>query len=736
MIGPAIESALEKRGFTSLTSIQLAVLDPTLAGRDLRITSQTGSGKTVAVGFVIREVIEGEHASKGAVARPRALVIAPTRELARQFEEELSWLYAEARVRVVSVTGGTSQRDERRTLAQGPAVVVGTPGRLLDHLDRGVIDGSQIQAVVLDEADRLLDMGFREDLEKILSFAKGEHRTHLVSATFPREVRSLADRVQKNAALVEGTRLGAANIDIDHVLHLVASHERLAALVNLLLSRTEEQTLVFARTRADVARIAKELESAGFRVAQLSGEMEQSARNRALAAFKSGHVSAMVATDVAARGIDVQDIARVIHFDPPGDADTYTHRSGRTGRAGKKGTSAVLVPPSALVGTLRLLGGARVTHRFEPVPTAADIRRGQTENFEKELLAEGEDRMDEVTWDLAKRLVASPTASRSVARLISRARKASGPEPREVRPLDPPVHRSRNFDDQPRNFRDQPRNFRDQPRNFEDQPRNFPDQSRTRWSASSSPRPPADFHAESPKAPVQPRLYGGDDLPEKPAPRARASERKIHDTESAPRPRASERKIHDTESAPRPRASERKIDNGDTPIPRARASERTISPALNEARGRAETRVRTPKSPDRTWVPFRISWGGLHGADVRRLLPIVCRRGEIEGGDVGAIRVDRTFSLVEIGSDVADRFAKSAARPDPRDPRIQIERQDGPAMHAPPRRDDRPPPRRDDGPPRRDDRPRVSAPRDEARTRWKKPEGGATPLKRKPKSRD
>lgn len=684
VIGPALESALEKRGFTSLTPVQLAVLDPKLAGRDLRITSQTGSGKTVAVGFVIREVIAGEHHAKGPVARPRALVIAPTRELAKQFEEELSWLYAEAKVRVVSVTGGADARDERRALGQGPAVVVGTPGRLLDHLDRGAIDASHVQAVVLDEADRLLDMGFREDLEKILSFAKDEHRTHLVSATFPREVKSLADRVQHDAALVEGTRLGAANVDIDHVLYLVAGHERLSALVNLLLAHMDEQTLVFARTRADVARIAKELTTAGFRVAQLSGEMEQAARNRALAAFKAGEVNAMIATDVAARGIDVQDITNVIHFDPPGDPDTYTHRSGRTGRAGKKGTSALLLPPSALVGILRLLGRARVKHRFEPVPSANDIRRAQMESFEKELTAEDQaDKLDDSAWALAKKLVASDDATRAVARLIGRARKARGPEPRDVRPMEPPVHRS---NDRGRDFGyDEPSERRGPPI----------DRSRFEWSARS-PRPQE-------RAPEPPKLYGaGSEAPH--VPRARSSQRSLPTSDANDHAR---------------------------PAPRERAP-------------------RAPKPADRTWVPFRVTWGGLHGADVRRLLPIVCRRGEIEGGEVGAIKVDRTYSVVEIASDVAERFAVAAARPDPRDPRIQITRQDGPAPHVPKERPSRARPAPPDRPSRsradrappphveraprvplhEDPRPRV---RVDARTRWKKPEGGAAPPKRKPK---
>lgn len=238
-LGPELTRALVEKGFTALTSVQTAVLDPALAGRDLRITSQTGSGKTVAVGFALRDFVaamppapDRPRAPGGALAQPRALVVAPTRELAKQVEEELSWLYAPLGARVVSVTGGASVHEERRALAGGPAVVVGTPGRLLDHLRRGAIDGSALSAVVLDEADRLLDMGFREDLEAILAFVPAGHRTHLVSATFPREVKALADATQDNPAHVEGTRLGAANVDIDHVVHLIEGRQRLDAIVS------------------------------------------------------------------------------------------------------------------------------------------------------------------------------------------------------------------------------------------------------------------------------------------------------------------------------------------------------------------------------------------------------------------------------------------------------------------------------------------------------------------------
>jgi ATP-dependent RNA helicase DeaD len=547
---PALSAAFAKRGYDALTAVQAKVLDPALDGRDLRITSQTGSGKTVAIGLALRkEVVEPAPAKRG-VARPRALVVAPTRELARQVEEELTWLYEGLGARVASATGGASYREELRALAGAPSVVVGTPGRLLDHLSRKSIDTDSVSAIVLDEADRMLDLGFREELEAIFATLPDEHRTHLVSATFPVDVRALADKVQKHAAHVEGTRLGSANTDIEHVIHLVHPREKLGALVNLLLESPEAQTLVFARTRADVADIADELDRAGFRVGALSGDLDQAARNRALGAFKRGDLQALVATDVAARGIDVQDIARVVHVDVPTNADSYTHRSGRTGRAGRRGTSALLVPPSALTQATRVLSRARVAHTVAPIPSAEQIRRSADDRLFAELTGDGElagEQASERVRALAERLVDQGDVQRTIERLLLRTR---GPE-------------------------------RAEPHTLTD---------------------------VTPKA--------------KPGPE---------------RPGGKRRSLADAAASGLPRA-----------------------------------RSRVPSSDD-GWVRFRVTWGHVHGADSRRLLAMVCRRGGIEGRAVGAIRVDKTHSVVSVAADVAAAFAERAGKPDPRDPRVRIE---------------------------------------------------------------
>ena len=578
-LGPELTAALSRRGFTELTAVQEAVLDPALADRDLRMTSQTGSGKTVAVGLALRHLILGETASQGGAARPRVMVVAPTRELAHQVEQELSWLFAPLGVKVVTTTGGSSARDERRALGTGPGVIVGTPGRLLDHLSRKSIDASQVAAVVLDEADRMLDLGFREDLTAILGYPPAEHRTHLVSATFPHVVRALADSVQQNPAHVEGTRLGAANVDIVHRIILVDSKEKVGAVVNILLAKPEEQALVFARTRADVASLAKELAAAKFSVGSLSGEMDQVARNRAMSAFKQGTLRVLVATDVAARGIDVQDIAHVIHADAPSDADTYTHRSGRTGRAGRKGTSSVLVTPIGLRVVSSLLGRAGVVFRVESVPSADEIRKASDERLFEELTRDSDDATAEAPRiaALAARLAGSPDVTRTLSRLLQRVRRAEACEPRDLRRIEPPTSRQD-----------------------------------TRSRAGERDR-----ERELPRAPT----------PGKPLPRP----------------------SRDMSQAPYEPSASHGASGADDARP---------------ARGR--------RDDAREWVSFRVTWGADQGADARRLLAIVCRRGGIRGSDVGAIRVGSHSSTVNVAGEVAREFGAAVETPDPREPSVRI----------------------------------------------------------------
>ena len=375
-LAPDLRSAIEGRGFGGLTAVQRAILDADAEGRDLRVASQTGSGKTVGLGFVMAPVVRSAASAEGREGGPVALVVTPTRELASQVLGELRWLFGGiANARLISVTGGTPIHRDRSALAGRPQVLVGTPGRLVDHLRNGQLDLSSVRELVLDEADQMLDMGFREDLEAILDASAGDHRTHLVSATFPPGIQDLAGRYQQNALTVEGTPIGDAHANIEHVGHLVRPNERYAALVNLLLLEEERRTLVFVERRSDAADLAQQLEADGFKALPISGDLVQSQRDRALGAFRAGTVHVLVATDVAARGIDVPDVGVVVQTSPPIDPETYTHRSGRTGRAGQEGRSVLFCPPRRRRAVERLVAEAGVDIRWADVPSAADVHR-------------------------------------------------------------------------------------------------------------------------------------------------------------------------------------------------------------------------------------------------------------------------------------------------------------------------------------------------------------------------
>ncbi len=435
-----LETALAAKGFEHLMPIQAAVLAPETEGRDLRITSQTGSGKTVAVGLAVAEDVEAaaegwkrKKGSKGKrAAEPAVVFIAPTRELAQQLGRELDWLFRPLGGRVVVVTGGTSVMGERRELAGSPTVVVGTPGRLRDHLEKKAIDLSLMTALVLDEADEMLDMGFEEDLDAILAFATGDHRTHLVSATFTGHALRLANRVQPNPLAVEGTPLGEANTDIEHRCIQLPRKERLNAIINLLLHDPDMKTLIFVRTRIDTTQLSAKLADLGFSVLPLSGEMSQRERNDAFRKFKTGVIQVLVATDVAARGLDVQDIARVIHADLPDNGEVLTHRSGRTGRAGREGQSIMLVGLREKRKAERMLRDAGVHARFVQPPTAEQIQEAADARMLAKLAGSGEAPSPRA-HELAQKLlhgVESPTEL--VARLLDRLDYAGPTEAREV----------------------------------------------------------------------------------------------------------------------------------------------------------------------------------------------------------------------------------------------------------------------------------------------------------------
>ena len=541
--------ALADRNYSEPTPVQAAVLEEAAAGRDLLVSSQTGSGKTVAYGLALGADLIGEAEVLPRAGLPLALIVAPTRELALQVQRELAWLYGEAKARIVACVGGMDPRREAMLLAEGAHIVVGTPGRLRDHLERRQIDLSALKAVVLDEADEMLDLGFRDDLEFILQAAPEERRSLLFSATLPKAIIALAKSYQRDALRIEVAGNEGGHADIEYRAIRVYPRESELAVVNLLRFYDAPCALVFCNTRNAVRHLEAALLERGFAAVSLSGELSQSERNSALQALRDGRARICVATDVAARGIDLPGLTLVIHAELPNDPEVMQHRSGRTGRAGKKGISALLVPPSRRRKAQMLLAGAGVEAEWVAVPTQDEIRALDQERMLQDPLLSGEAGEDDA--GMIGALLAGRSAQELAAALV-RVYRSRLPATEEVG--DP----------------------------------NFGHEERR-------PARSADDYAQK-------RTPGDRERGERSGPR------------------------------------------GET-------------------------------------VWFRLSTGRKDGADPRKLLPMICRRGQITRDEVGAIRIFDRETKVEIDADVAERFAELTRVPD-RD-RITIEPVTGEAERRP-----------------------------------------------------
>lgn len=521
---PTLQTALAAHGYTTPTAVQSAVLDPAYAGRDLLVSARTGSGKTVGFGLAMADaILDGERAHT--VQSPLALVVAPTRELAMQVQRELTWLYAPAGGKVAACVGGMEYRAQLRALSGGAQIVVGTPGRLCDLVDKGALDLSKLKVLVLDEADEMLDMGFRDELEKLLQTAPVERRTLLFSATLPDATLGLARRYQKEAVRVN-VATTEAHADIAYKVHVVAQGDREAALVNVLRHLDAPSAIVFLATREGVHHLHSRLSERGFPAAALSGDFTQAERSRALQALRDGRAKVLVATDVAARGLDVPALDLVVHFDLPMDHATLLHRSGRTGRAGRKGTAVMLVPPSKRRLAQRLVAGAKVKAVWSDPPSLADVMAADQGRLVRDLAPTGD--LSEEDRSVARQLLAEHDPEALVASLV-KARRESNPAAEDV--------------------------------------------------------------VAAPRAP---------------------------------------------EPAPRPGAG---------------------PPG--------------PSGPDHG-VWFRVNVGREHGADPRRLLPLICRRGNITSADVGPIRIYGSESRFLVADPVADAFETEVRRPDRREPNVRF----------------------------------------------------------------
>jgi ATP-dependent RNA helicase RhlE len=347
-LAESLQRAVAAQGYTVMTPIQAKAIPIVLAGRDVMGAAQTGTGKTAAFSLpLLHKMLRHENASMSPARHPvRALVIAPTRELADQVAANIKGYAAQTKLRVAVVYGGIDMKPQTLELKGGVEVLVATPGRLLDHIEAKNCVLNQVEYVVLDEADRMLDIGFLPDLQRILSYLPKARQTLLFSATFSPEIKRLAESYLQDPILVEVARPNATATNVEQRFYSVATDDKRRAVMKLIKERTLTQALVFVNSKLGCARLARSFERDGLRTNALHGDKSQDERLKALDAFKRGEVDVLVATDVAARGLDIVDLPAVFNFDVPFGAEDYIHRIGRTGRAGASGLAVTLVSSS------------------------------------------------------------------------------------------------------------------------------------------------------------------------------------------------------------------------------------------------------------------------------------------------------------------------------------------------------------------------------------------------------
>lgn len=326
-LDPRIHAGIRDTGYTEPTPIQAQAIPQILAGGDLLGLAQTGTGKTAA--FVLPIL---QRLTKGPLRKVRALIVAPTRELAEQIHQTITELGKHTRIRSVTIYGGVGKGPQIGALRRGTEIVVACPGRLLDHINEGTIDLSQVEVLVLDEADRMCDMGFLPDIRRILSHLPTQRQTLFFSATMPSEIRTLADTILNKPATVQIGMIAPAET-VTHALYPVPDGLKTKLLFSMLQQTPTGRVLIFTRTKRRARNLALDLENRRYRVAALQGNMAQNRRQEAINGFRDGKYDILVATDIAARGIDVSEISHVINFDMPDTVEAYTHRIGRTGRA-------------------------------------------------------------------------------------------------------------------------------------------------------------------------------------------------------------------------------------------------------------------------------------------------------------------------------------------------------------------------------------------------------------------
>ena len=369
---PEILKAVVEAGFTEPSPVQAEAIPLVLAGNDIVAQAQTGTGKTAAFGLSTMSMIDPNHHSV------QILVITPTRELATQVSDELYSLGRFRGVKTVTIYGGSSYSRQIGLIEKGASVVVATPGRMLDLLKNDKLHGFAPKIVVLDEADEMLDMGFLEDIEEIFTYLPKVRQTLLFSATMPDPIKRLASKILNDPKFVSVTpKDHTTNEDIEQLYYVINEYERDDAMIRLLDALEPEKSIVFCRTKKEVDRLSTQLMAVGYAAKGLHGDMEQNQRESVIKAFRSSQIELLVATDVAARGLNVADISHVFNYHMPFDPESYVHRIGRTGRAGKKGTAITLVTPIEFHSMQRIgkKVGSKIEHRI--VPSLRDVKENK-----------------------------------------------------------------------------------------------------------------------------------------------------------------------------------------------------------------------------------------------------------------------------------------------------------------------------------------------------------------------
>jgi ATP-dependent RNA helicase DeaD len=456
---PELQQTVADLGYTDPSPIQAALIPVLLSGRDAVGQARTGTGKTAAFALPLLNRLYDETAENPAPAGAvRALVLTPTRELAVQVSSAVHAYGQALGVRTLPVTGGQPYHKQIQRLQRGVDVVVATPGRLVDLMNQNAIDLSHVQTVVLDEADEMFSMGFAEDLDAILGATPKERQTVLLSATMPHAVRKLADRTLRDPETI--TMAGGADKtggDIEQRAHLVHGRDKLAAIVRILEMESVTSALVFVRTRVATSGLAADLQAAGFAAEALSGEMSQGARTDVLNRFRSQNVQLLVATDVAARGLDVDHVSHVFNVDLPVDVEAYVHRVGRTGRAGRTGVAISLVAPNDRNLLRRIEGYAKRQIPFMPLPSIEEVEAKRQSRLVDAVEAALETTPSAADQALVVQMIAAgrdPMEVAVAAIAMARAAQPNAPlmpiqEVRIGRPADRSFPTERSFSDRP-----------------------------------------------------------------------------------------------------------------------------------------------------------------------------------------------------------------------------------------------------------------------------------------------